>query len=88
METKQITSDELRKILRAACKEAGSQRKWALDNNISPAYVNDVLNGVREPAEKIGKALGYKKMEHWIIRPKPKPKGKKDPMAGIKYDEN
>lgn len=54
-----ITEKELLKTLRKACKEAGSQRQWALDHDMTPSYVNDALNKVRKPGKKILDALGY-----------------------------
>lgn len=58
-----ITDKELRKILKNACDKAGSQRKWALDNGLSPAYVNDMLQENRKLGKKILKVLRYKKVE-------------------------
>jgi hypothetical protein len=79
---KMITDKDLLKILTEACKKSGSQRQWALDNEISPQHVNDVLKGKRDPAEKIGKALGYKKTKGWI-----KKSDKKPPKFGMKYED-
>lgn len=56
-----ITRKQLTQKLRDACDAAGSQRQWALQNDISPAHVNDVLAGNRQPGKKIVKALGYEK---------------------------
>lgn len=72
---KMITSDELRKILRAACKMAGSQAEWVRRNSkpdaiIQRSHVSEVLNGDKEPSAKIGKALGYKKVNGWIKKPR------------------
>ena len=61
-----ITEKELLKILRKACKEAGSQRKWALDHKMSPAHVNDVLKGNRGPGDKILKALEYERVVGFV----------------------
>lgn len=63
-----ITDEELKKILKNACKKAGSQRKWAMDNKISPSHVNDTLRGNRKIGTKIGAALGYKKVKSWTIK--------------------
>lgn len=65
-----ITDNELLQKLCQACKKAGSQRKWALENELSPQYVNDVLNGSRKLSDKIGKALGYEKPKSWENKPK------------------
>ncbi len=64
-----ITDKELVQILKEACKKAGSQRKWALDNKISPAHVNDVINDRKGMTEKVAKALGYKFAgRRWVIK--------------------
>lgn len=65
-----ITHKELQRKIRQACKKAGSQRKWALNNGLSPQYVNDVLRGYREPSDKIAKALGYERVEGWELEQK------------------
>lgn len=67
MEKEHITNDKLRNLLKKSCKEAGSQRKWAMENDFSAAYVGDVLKGNRDPGDKIGKALGYKKVNGWVL---------------------
>jgi hypothetical protein len=50
--------DQLKALLGNRCDQAGSQRAWASQNDISPAHVNDVLKGHRGPGAKILKALG------------------------------
>lgn len=54
-----ISSDRLRQKLRDAIQEAGSQKKWAKANGVSPQYVCDCLKGRREIGEGIAKPLGY-----------------------------
>ena len=61
-----ITDKELLKILRKACDKAGSQRKWALEHDMSPAHVNDVLKGHRGAGKKILDALGYKRVVGFV----------------------
>jgi hypothetical protein len=62
-----MTAEDVRKVLLRACKEAGSQRKWAIREDFSPSYVGDVINGVRPPSHRILAALGititYQKAE-------------------------
>jgi hypothetical protein len=53
-----MTTDDVRKMLLAACEEAGSQRAWAHAHDVSPVYVNDVLGGRRSPGPAICSALG------------------------------
>jgi transcriptional regulator with XRE-family HTH domain len=45
-------------LLRAAVDKAGTQTAFAKKHGISIAYVNDVLQGRRQPGDKILKALG------------------------------
>ena len=46
-----MNSESVRELLRA--KANGNQRRWALDHDISPQYVSDVLTGRREPGDSI-----------------------------------
>lgn len=46
------------------------QAAWARAHGISPAYVNDVLHGRRDPGPKILDAIGFEKMITY--RPKDK----------------
>lgn len=39
-----------------------SQAQWAREHGISPGYVNDVLNGRREPGKAILEALGLERV--------------------------
>jgi len=48
-------------ILEKACETAGSQRAWSEANGLSPAFVNDVLQGKRGVTDRIAEALGYVK---------------------------
>jgi len=38
------------------------QAAWARTHGVSPAYVNDVLNGRRDPGPKILAAIGFEKV--------------------------
>jgi hypothetical protein len=55
-----MTSDQVRGMLRAACKKAGSLRAWARQHDLSAAYVSDVLLGRRAPGPAILEAFGLK----------------------------
>jgi DNA-binding transcriptional regulator YdaS (Cro superfamily) len=52
-----MTADEVRENLRRACNAAGTQKAWAELHALSPAYVNDVLQGNRAPGQSILDAL-------------------------------
>lgn len=53
-----MTAEKVRENLAYACGRAGSAVNWAREHKISPAYISDVLNGRKEPGEKILGALG------------------------------
>jgi hypothetical protein len=57
-----MNTDTVRDSLRKACEDAGCAADWAKANEISAAYVSDVLNGRKEPGEKILRALGLKRV--------------------------
>lgn len=60
------TNEQMRQILRDACKKAGSQRAFAAANDVSAQFVGAVLNGDRSMTPELGKALGYEKTRFWI----------------------
>jgi hypothetical protein len=49
-------------------KYAGLQVAFAEDNNLSAAYVNDVLRGRREPGKKILNAVGVERFTVYRIK--------------------
>lgn len=53
---------QVRDILRRECEKAGSAKAWAQSAGLSGAYVSDVLNGRRDPAEAILSALGIERV--------------------------
>lgn len=61
-----FTEDELRKFVIGECERSGSQRKFAVENDLSPQYVNDVVNGHRGPGEKIAKIFGLRPMVVYV----------------------
>ena len=48
-------------ILRVRCREAGTQKQWAKAHGLSPAYVNDVLQGRREISDNFAALLGFER---------------------------
>lgn len=52
---------DLLDILRVRCREAGSQKAWANQHHVSPAYVNDVLQGRREISDNFAALLGFER---------------------------
>mgnify|MGYP003425451917 FL=1 len=54
-------AQDLIDILRVRCQERGSQKGWAKDHGLSPAYVNDVLQGRREISDNFAALLGFER---------------------------
>lgn len=59
---KQLTLDDVINLLRKRCEEDGSQKAFAIYNDISPQYITDVLRRKREPGAMILDALGLQKV--------------------------
>lgn len=57
-----MKQDDVIDRLRAAIAKAGSQAAFAEMYGLSAAYVNDVINGRREPGPAILEALGVEKV--------------------------
>lgn len=53
-----MTEDDVRKLLRKACEDAGSDRQWAIAHDLSAQYVGDVRRKKRPIGPAILKALG------------------------------
>ena len=56
-----LSADDVRVLLRKACKEAGTQKAWAAASGVSETYLYHVLAGRREPSAAILKPLGLKR---------------------------
>src|ERR1700730_11422221 len=56
-----LDPEEIVQLLRAEVKKAGSQGTWAKRAGIERTLVNKVLNGKRQPAKNIIRALGFRK---------------------------
>ena len=56
-----MTDRELRSLLRAAIKAAGSQKAFADLCGVTPPYLTDILKGRRTVGPKILKQLGYRR---------------------------
>lgn len=57
-----FTADDVRRHLADECEDARGQAAWAQSHDLSPAYVNDVLHGRREPGAGILAALGFRRV--------------------------
>ena len=60
-DTLKMTADEVRTIIKARVGD-GSQREFAKQIRLSPSYVNDVINGLREPSGRLLDALGLRRI--------------------------
>ncbi|MFY9293454.1 MAG: transcriptional regulator [Methylorubrum rhodinum] len=54
--------------LRAACKEAGGQARWAAAAGVTPQYVSDVILGRRAPGESVLWPLGLQRDVRYVPR--------------------
>jgi hypothetical protein len=61
-----MTSLDVCALLSRKCREAGGQQAWATANDVSPAYVSDVLNARRDPGDSILRALGLRKVVRYV----------------------
>lgn len=57
-----ITVEQARELLLAMVSQKGSQRKVALDLQISPSYLNEILDGEKPISNEVAKKLGYSKV--------------------------
>ena len=60
LDTASVTSRLISEVERA-----GNQTRWCIENDVSPAYLSDVLKGRREPGEKILAALGLERITYY-----------------------
>lgn len=65
-----MTRDELTTLIRAAVKDAGSQRALARKWDVSPSYVTDLLRGLRDPGPTILDAMGLERIIMYQEKPK------------------
>lgn len=57
-----LSTEQVRKRLKAACEDAGSQAEWARRHGMSAAYLHDVINGRRGLGHAILEALGLERV--------------------------
>ena len=57
---KHRTAEQVRDLIRAQAN--GNQAAWALQHELSPTYVSDVLTGRREPGRRILNALNLERV--------------------------
>lgn len=54
--------DEFIDYLKRKAAEQGTQRQYAESLGVSEAYLSDVLNGRREPGQKLLDAVGFERV--------------------------
>jgi DNA-binding transcriptional regulator YdaS (Cro superfamily) len=57
-----MTNDQVIALLRKRIEQAGSQKAFAIQHELSPAFINDLLQGRREPSAAILHALGLERV--------------------------
>ena len=62
-----MNSDDVRRLIRKACAEAGSQRAFARGAGCSAMFVTDVLSGRREPSGPVLRALGLERVTQYRV---------------------
>ena len=64
-------ADEVRSDLVVACCSAGGQKAFAEKHKLSPAYVNDMIQGRRYISDDVAYILGWERKVRFIrIRPR------------------
>ncbi len=67
MKTKLITDAEVIAALEAAVEAAGSLQAWGRAHQFTASYVSDVINGRRNPSERLARAVGFKLVQGWEV---------------------
>jgi hypothetical protein len=57
-----LTRDDLILLIRLEITKARSQRNLARQWDVSPAYITDLLRGLRDPGPKILQAMGLERV--------------------------
>ena len=83
-----MTEIQVQQMLRLEIALCGSSGKWAVKNEVSAAYVSDVLRGRRDAGDKILRALGLRKIVGYEpVSKDPTTDEAKTPMDGSEYRE-
>jgi hypothetical protein len=57
-----MDDEHVLRLLRAACKNAGSQAQWAREHGVAQQYISAVLNRRRAPGPQVLAALGLERI--------------------------
>ncbi len=61
-----MTAEAVRELLSAEVAQAATAQAWAAALGLSPSYVSDVLNGRREPGDKMLEVLGLQRVTMYL----------------------
>lgn len=59
---------DIRRALKAACKEYGSQSTFATAHKLPIDYLSDVLKGYQSPGERTVRAVGFDRVTRFVRR--------------------
>lgn len=57
-----MDKERLVETLKLACEKVGGQGAWARERGVSATYVSDVIQGRKEPGDKVLAALGLERV--------------------------
>ncbi len=63
-----LSTEEVIALLRRKCDAAGGQTAFAKLHGISAPYISDVLNGRRDPGDKVLEAIGLERAVTYVVR--------------------
>ncbi|MGN7127008.1 helix-turn-helix domain-containing protein [Methylorubrum thiocyanatum] len=66
-----LDHDDVRALLSAAIREAGSQREFAALAGVSAGFLSDVVHGRRAPGERVLNALHLRRVERFVSLRRP-----------------
>lgn len=67
-----LTAERVREWIELSCIERGDQARFAEKAGVSPAFVNDILRGNREPSGKVLDAMGLERQVRYRVVRGPK----------------
>ncbi len=62
-----ITDADVVKSLETAVELAGGLRAWGRQHQFTASYVSDIINGRRNPSERLARAVGFVRVQGWEV---------------------
>ncbi len=62
-----ITDADVVEALKSAVELAGGLRAWGKVHQFTASYLSDVLNGRRNPSERLARAVGFRRVQGWEV---------------------